>query len=70
MLFNHSAWSWNKNLLVLINTPVVKPLCWRKPNRKYVRKTHNTGKIAQNNSSQLICMDILIMKIDHKENTV
>lgn len=28
---------------------------------------HNTGKIAQNNSSQLICMDILIMKDITKE---
>lgn len=26
MLLNHSAWSWNKNLLVLVNVPVVKPL--------------------------------------------
>lgn len=27
MSFNHSAWSWNKNLLVPINNmPVVKPL--------------------------------------------
>lgn len=26
MLLNHSAWSWNKKLLVLVNVPVVKPL--------------------------------------------
>lgn len=26
MLFNHSVWSWNKNLFVLLNMPVVKSL--------------------------------------------
>lgn len=42
MLFNHSAWSWIKNLLVLINMPVVKPLSvGENPTAKYVHKTQH-----------------------------
>lgn len=57
-----------KTLLVLVNVPVVKPLCWRKSNCKYVRKTHITqGKIAQNDSSQLICIGYSNREIHYED---
>lgn len=63
MLLNHSAWSWNKDLSVLINVPVVKLLSVGKNPTANVCKTHNTGQ----NCSKIIqvslsALDILTMK--------
>lgn len=68
MLLNHSAWSWNKNLLVLINVPVVKLLCvGENPTANMCAKHTTQGKIAQNNSSQLVCTGYSNHEIHYKE---
>lgn len=68
MLLNHSAWSWNKNLLVLINVPVVKPLSVGKnPTANMCVKHTTQGKIAQNNSSQFICTGYSNYEIHYKD---
>lgn len=67
MLLNHSAWSWNKNLLVLINVPVVKPLSVGKNPTANMYVKHTTqGKISQNNSSQFICIGYSNYEIHYK----
>lgn len=63
MLFNHSAWSWNKNLLVLINTPVVKPLSvGENPTVKMCVKHTTQGKLLKTIQVSLSALDILIIK--------
>lgn len=52
---------------MLVNVPVVKPLSVGKSNCKYVHETHITqGKIAQNDSSQLICIGYSNHEIHYK----
>lgn len=69
MLLNHSAWSWNKNLLVLVNVPVVKPLSvGENPTANMCTETHTSqGKTAHNNSSQLICIGYSNHEIHYKD---
>lgn len=68
MLLNHSAWSWNRNLLVLVNVPVVKPLSvGENPTANMCRKHITQGKIAQNDSSQLICIGYSNHEIHYKD---
>lgn len=63
MLFNHSAWSWNKNLLVLINTPVVKPLSvGENPTVKMCVKHTTQGKLLKTIQVSLSALNILIIK--------
>lgn len=63
MLFNHSAWSWNKNLLVLINTPVVKPLSVGENPTAHMCIKHTTqGKSLKTIQVSLSALDILIIK--------
>lgn len=56
-------------MLVLVNVPVVKPLSVGENPTANVHKTHITqGKIAQNNSSQLICIGDSHHEIHHKRH--
>lgn len=63
MLLNHSAWSWNKNLLVLVNVPVVKPLSvGENPTANMcIKHISHRAKLLTIQVS-LSVLDILIMK--------
>lgn len=64
MLLNHSAWSWNKNLLLLVNVPVVKPLSvGENPTADMcIKHIEHRAKLLQTIQVSLSVMDILIMK--------
>ena len=64
MLLNHSAWSWTKNLLVLVNVPVVKPLSvGENPTvNMCMRHIYHRAKLLRTIQVSLSVLDILIMK--------
>lgn len=63
MFFNHSAWSWNKNLLVLINMPVVKLLSvGENPTANMCIKHITQGKLLETIQVSFSALDILVMK--------
>lgn len=64
MLLNHSAWSWNKNLLLLVNVPVVKPLSvGENPTADMcIKHIEHRAKLLKTIQVSLSVLDILIMK--------
>lgn len=64
MLLNHSAWSWNKNLLVLVNVPVVKPLSvGENPTANMcIKHIYHRAKLLTTIQVSLSVLDILIME--------
>lgn len=64
MLLNHSAWSWNKTLLVLVNVPVVKPLSvGENPTANMCMKhIQHRAKLLKTIQVSLSVLDILTVK--------